>query len=110
ATPDLERADRDITAAAERMGTVRSELVSLRREEQLVAERAAGAAAEADSARRRLASIPDSPPEPPPLPAVPEPPVQLRVDVEALRRERSRLDAGVGRARGEVAALSAEDP
>src|SRR5439155_954345 len=44
------------------------------------------------------------------LPAIPEPPVHLRVEVEALRRDRSRLEAGVDRARREVQALAAEDP
>jgi chromosome segregation protein len=108
--PGLEEADAGITAAAERMASVRSELASLRREEQLVSERAAAAAAEAESTRRRLSAIPAAPAEPPVLPAAPEPPVQLRVEVEALRRERARLDTGVARARTEVAALSAEDP
>jgi chromosome segregation protein len=41
---------------------------------------------------------------------MPDPPVALRVDVEALRRERARLEAGVARARAEVQSLAAEDP
>ncbi|MBA3738664.1 MAG: hypothetical protein H0W97_08840 [Actinobacteria bacterium] len=36
--------------------------------------------------------------------------MRLRIEVEALRRERIRLEAGVGRARQEIAALAADDP
>src|SRR5207244_10287034 len=48
--------------------------------------------------------------EMPALPPMPEPPLHLRVEVEALRRERARLEAGVARARRDIEALSAEDP
>jgi chromosome segregation protein len=41
---------------------------------------------------------------------MPEPPVRIRVDVEALRRERARLEAGTNRARRDIEALSEEDP
>jgi chromosome segregation protein len=41
---------------------------------------------------------------------MPEPPIHLRVEVEALKRERSRLEAGVERARRELETLAAEDP
>jgi chromosome segregation protein len=107
---DLEETDRAITAAAEEMAQVEAEMAAVRREEQLVRERLSVVEGMAAAAREQLAANPTPPQEAPPLPPVPEPPVHLRVEVEALRRERSRLEAGVERTRRDVAELAAEDP
>src|SRR5207244_8656240 len=77
---------------------------------ELVRERLAAVEAVEEAARLRLAEIGPPAAEIPPLPAVPEHPVRLRVEVEALRRDRTRLEAGVTRARREMASLAAEDP
>jgi chromosome segregation protein len=107
---DLERSDRLITATAEEMGGLEAQLISLAKEEQLVQRRVAAVEAAALAARDRLASRPVADSGPAPLPPVAEPPVHARVQVEALKRERSRLEAGVARARREIEALASEDP
>jgi chromosome segregation protein len=109
---ELSETDGLITSAAEDMATVRAELAALRREEQLVAGRVAAVETAARSVADSLASTPDPAVAtgPPALPPVPEAPIHLRVEVEALRRERKRLDAGVARARWERAMLASEDP
>jgi chromosome segregation protein len=107
---ELEKTDRLITAAADELSGVRSELTSLRREHQLFTERLAAVEASAAVARERLAALPGEPRGLPSLPPMPELPLNLRVEVEALRRERGRLDAGVLRCRREVDELQADDP
>lgn len=106
----LEETDRAITAAAEEKARVQTELATLQRERALVAERARAVEAAADGVRERLSRASEAPADLPPLPPIPEPPVQLRVEVEALRRDRARLEAGVARARRDLQALRAEDP
>jgi chromosome segregation protein len=108
---ELETLDRTITTTAEEMGGVEADLSSLRREEQLVAERFAQVEVSAHSARDQLAELPaEVGPVPPALPPFPEAPMHLRVEVEALRRERARLETGVTKTRGELHELSSEDP
>jgi chromosome segregation protein len=107
---ELEETDELITSGAEEMGRVRADLASLRREVELVVDKRASTERAAAAARSRLADPHVASPEPPPLPPVPEPPIRIRVDVEALRREASRLEAGVVRAKREIEALAAEDP
>jgi chromosome segregation protein len=106
----LEETDRLITAAADEMALRAGELASLRREEQVIADRAATVEAAATSARVALSEVPASPVDIPALPPAPEPPIHLRVEVEAIRRDRTRLDAGVARARRQIEELAAEDP
>jgi chromosome segregation protein len=106
----LEETDALITAAAEEMVRVRGETTSLRREEHVVFTRRASVEEAAAAARLHIGDAPGSPPPAPPLPPVPEPPIRLRVEVEALRRERGRLEAGVARARRDIESLAAEDP
>jgi chromosome segregation protein len=107
---ELEGIDRLITTAAEEEAQAKSEVAALSREEQLLTERLAAGAESAQIARRRLEETPAAAGEGPGLPPMPEPPVHLRVEVEALRRERARLEAGVARAKRDIEALSAEDP
>ena len=107
---ELERADGLITEAAERLSATRTELASLGRERELISERLGVVDAAEELARAGLSGAPPVQADPVTLPAIPEPPVHLRVEVEALRRDRSRLEAGVDRARREVQALAAEDP
>jgi chromosome segregation protein len=107
---ELKSADGLITSAAEEMAGVRTHLGSLEREAAMVTQRLATVEASVAEATARLVRMPAPAAEPPALPPVPEPPIQLRVEVEALRRERTRLEAGVTRARKDIAALAAEDP
>ena len=110
AAEHLAESDLVITSTAEEMAGVESELASLRREEQLVSERMAAVLLAVSGTRERLSALPGTAAAVPALPPVPGPPMALRVDVEALRRDRDRLDAGVRHARVEIERLSAEDP
>ncbi len=107
----LAGADREITAAAEEMSSCRADLAALLREKEVVAERLRAVLASTNSTRARLAAGPaPSSADLPALPPRPEPPVQLRVEVEALRRELGRLDAGVVRTRRDLEGPRADDP
>jgi chromosome segregation protein len=107
---ELEESDRLITGAAEELTRVQAERASLGREEGLLAERSVALEHAIRAARDRLGEGPASLPESPALPPRAEPPIHLRVEVEALRRELVRLEAGVERARRELEGLSSEDP
>jgi chromosome segregation protein len=106
----LDESDRRITRAAEELAGRRGELASATREDELLAEREEAARALAASVRASLSSSPEPPAEPPALPAHAEPPVHLRVEVEALRREHARLAAGAERASRDIAHVGEEDP
>jgi len=108
----LEANEAAITALAERLAEARAEASAKRREEQLLAERESVVTAAVGAARERLAAIAAEAVEPDllPLPPIAEPPIHLRVEVEALRREQGRLEAGVARAEAEVQRMEAEDP
>jgi chromosome segregation protein len=107
----IEAADADITVAAERLGTLERDLATVAKEEELLDERL-GAVRDAEAAARaRLAQLgavaTDEIPELPPLP---QPPIQARVAVETLRRDRASLDARLARLRTERDEASAQDP
>lgn len=106
----LEETDKRITSAADELARTEAERASLDRQAQLVAERIAAVESAVRATQERLGDGSAVLPEPPALPPMPEPPVHLRVEVEALRRERSRLEVGVERARKELERLAAEDP
>ncbi len=106
----LEEADRAITTAADEMARLDAERAMLSREAEIVSERLAAVEAAASAARHRLEAELEDLGELPPLPPPPEAPVPLRVEVEALRRERSRLETGVEAARLQVRAMAEEDP
>jgi chromosome segregation protein len=107
---EIEESDRKITSAAEELARMEAERTSLGREEQLIAERIVVVESAVGAAREGLGEQGHDLLEPPALPAMPEPPIHLRVEVEALRRERSRLEAGVDRARRELEKVASEDP
>jgi chromosome segregation protein len=107
---ELEESDRTITGAADELARTQADRASLDREEQILAERSTAVEMAITVARDRLASAPTELPEAPALPPRPEPPTHLRVEVEALRREGMRLEAGVERTRRELETMASEDP
>jgi chromosome segregation protein len=115
----LDELDAKIAAAAEEMAEVTASSASLRREQELIGERLHAVLANATASRARLAFEPASGAEGvergvsgslPELPARPEPPITLRVEVESLRRERARLEGATERMRRELEELRSEDP
>ncbi len=106
----LDEADARITAAADRMGALGADLASLTRERQVVSERLAALDEAAGAWRDALAAIPPPSPEPAAPPERPEPPMALRVEVEAMRRDAARLEVEAARARAELDAARSEDP
>jgi chromosome segregation protein len=107
----IEAADADITTAAERLAALGHELGSIGKEEELLAERLRTVRETQTAARDRLAELgPADPDDVPELPPLPQPPVQARVAVETLRRDRASLDARHARLRTERDEASAHDP
>ena len=106
----LERADADLTTAAERSGGLAAVLASLRKEEEMVLQRLAGLEEAAQAWRASLADAPTASAELPELPAVPEPPIRARVGVETLRRDRSAHESRAATLRTERDELAAHDP
>jgi chromosome segregation protein len=107
---ELEESDRAITSAADELARLVAERTAIAREQELIGNRVALMESALRAGQQGLSQGPPALPEPPQLPSRPEPPIHLRVEVEALRRERSRLEAGVNRARTELDRLGAEDP
>jgi len=107
----IEAADADITTAAERLAAIERDLAAAGKEEELLGERLGGVRDAQTVARDRLAEIgPAGPAEIPELPPLPQPPVQARVTVETLRRDRASMDARLARLRTERDEASAQDP
>jgi chromosome segregation protein len=107
----IEAADADITSAAERLAAIGRDLAAVSKEEELFMERSEGVRDAQRAARERLAELgPARPEEIPELPPLPQPPVQARVFVETLRRDRASLDARLARLRAEHDDASAHDP
>jgi chromosome segregation protein len=92
AEESLQRAEAVITGAAERMGRLDVDLAALRREREVLDERLAGIETQAASVAARIEGHQGRDEDLPGIPSAPEPPIALRVEVEALRRERSRLE------------------
>jgi chromosome segregation protein len=107
---ELEGLDRQITTAAEELGRAQAEAASLESEHQMLKERAGAVGVSVELATARLARAPAALVELPVLPSMPEPPVHLRVEVEAIRRERARLESAARQTRQDVEHLAAEDP
>jgi chromosome segregation protein len=106
----LGRTDAKITEAAERMGELGLDLGAAERERGLLAERLSGVEETIRATTASVAAIPVETPNLRSLPPHAEPPMGLRVEVESLRRERSRLEAGLARSRTELAEARAHDP
>ena len=107
----IEAADADITSAAERLGAIERDLAAAGTEEDLFSERLSGVRDAQAAARSRLAELgPAGPESIPELPPLPQPPVQARVMVETLRRDRASLDARLARVRAERDEATAQDP
>ena len=107
----LDAADADITAAAERLSALERDLAGLRKEEELLAQRVSAVEEAAAAARDRLAHLgPAEPTQLPELPAIPQPPIQARVAVETLRRDRDAHDHRLAQLRSERDDLAASDP
>jgi chromosome segregation protein len=108
----LGRADALITAAADRMARIDADLAALRREREILDHRLAGVEEHLDSSTAALGEHGQEGRDvrEETLPPVPEPPLALRVEVEALRRERGRLEKVLARRRTEADRLRANDP
>ncbi|MGA9162610.1 MAG: AAA family ATPase, partial [Actinomycetota bacterium] len=105
----VDEADASITHAAERIARIDGELASVAKEDEILTQRLAGMDDAAVVWRESLAA-----PEPvshqlPELPRTPEPPIQARVAVETLRRERDRIQTRVSSVRAERDGLAAQD-
>jgi chromosome segregation protein len=105
----IEEADAKITAAAERIARADGELASVAKEEEFLAQRLAGIDDAAAVWRANLAAAEPVTFELPDLPHTPEPPIQARVAVETLRRERDRIQGRLASVRSERDELAARD-
>ncbi len=107
----VDAADIDITESAERLTVLERDLAGLHKEEELLAQRVAALEEAATTAAERLAAMGPRATEPlPELPPLPQAPVQVRVLVETLRRERASLDHRQAELREERTQLAAHDP
>jgi chromosome segregation protein len=108
----LRQADALITAAAEGMARTDSDLAALRREREILEHRMAGVEDHVGSASAVLGDDADADGEAQldELPPIPEGPFPLQVEVEALRRESSRLEQALAGRREEAARLRDQDP
>jgi chromosome segregation protein len=106
----MEAADAEITAAAELMSVLERELAGAGKEQEVLRQRIAAVDDAVGGWRGRLDAVPPPPHELPTLPPFPQQPIQARVAVEALRRERGQLDERLGALRSERQELAATDP
>jgi len=106
----IEGNDAEITLAAEELSRVEADQASLAREEDVLAQRIAGMDDAAAAWRERLAQAEPVTHELPELPALAEPPIQARVAVETLRRDRAGLESRLSAVRAELESLAAQDP
>src|SRR5439155_5492125 len=106
----LDRADAMIRAAAERMDRLGTDLASLGKEQELLVDRLARLDESAAAWRAALGAPRPAHVELPPLPPHSEPPISVRVEVEALRRDRTRLERTLAELRAERDELGAADP
>jgi chromosome segregation protein len=106
----IDEADAAITRAAERIAILGSEIASAAKEEEILQQRLAGLQDAASSWRAALAAAEPVSFEVPDLPRIAEPPIQHRVAVETLRRDRSSLESRRASVLAERDALAARDP
>jgi chromosome segregation protein len=105
----IEEADAKITAAAERIARADGELASIAKEEEFLAQRLAGMDDAAAVWRSNLAAAEPVTFELPDLPHTAEPPMQARVAVETLRRERDRILGRLASVRSERDEVAGQD-
>ena len=79
------------------------------KEDEILTQRLAGMDDAAAAWRETLAAAEPVPHELPELPRTPEPPIQARVAVETLRRERDRIQTRLSSVRAERDTLAAQD-
>jgi chromosome segregation protein len=109
----LRRTDALITMAADRMARIDADLAALRREREVLDHRLAGVEDHLGSAKAALGEHREEEAQErseESLPPTPEPPMGLRVEVEALRRERRRLEEVLAARRAEADRLHERDP
>ncbi|TMK92456.1 MAG: hypothetical protein E6G37_08495 [Actinobacteria bacterium] len=107
----IDAADADITSAAERLTSFERDLGGLRTEEELLRHRIAAVEDGETAWRVRLSTIaPSAAEDLPELPPLPRAPIQIRVTVETLRRDRRHHDQRSAELRAERDALAAQDP
>jgi chromosome segregation protein len=106
----LESLDTAITRAAEAMARLETEANALAREEESLGQRLTGVEDAAAAWRDRLAAAEPATHALPDLPRAPEAPIQHRVAVETLRRDRAGISGRLGSVRADRAALAAQDP
>src|SRR5215207_6780239 len=108
-TEAIEETDARITRAAERIARIDGELSSLGKQDEILTQRLAGMDDAAAAWRENLAAAEPLTLELPELPPTPEPPIQARVAVETLRRERDRIQTRLSSVRADRDALAAQD-
>ncbi|MGH2590948.1 MAG: hypothetical protein ACRDGW_09140, partial [Actinomycetota bacterium] len=108
-TEQIERADSMITRAADRIARIETDLASIAKEDELLTQRLAGLDDAAAAWRDSLAAAEPVTHDLPELPQTPEPPIQARVSVETLRRDRASLQERLASVRAERASLEARD-
>jgi chromosome segregation protein len=106
----IDEADAAITRAAERIALLGSEIASASKEQEILEQRLAGLEDAAAAWRAALAAAEPVSFEVADLPRIAEPPIQQRVAVETLRRDRSSLESRRSSVRAERDALAARDP
>ncbi len=107
----IEAADTDITAAAERLAMIERDAAAEAREQELLASRLAAIDANVTVWRERMSTIgPSAAEELPDLPPLPRAPVSARVAVETLRRARTAHDQRSAQLRHELTELATHDP
>ncbi|MGH2675349.1 MAG: chromosome segregation SMC family protein, partial [Actinomycetota bacterium] len=107
----LRRADALITAAADRMARIDVDLAALRRERDVLEHRLSGIQEHVGSASEAIGGSPeDGESSLDELPPPPEPPIALRVEVEALGRECRRIEESLNGRREEARRLREGDP
>jgi chromosome segregation protein len=106
----IEGADVEITATAERLGMLERDLTGLRAHQELHGARLAAIDEAMTVARERLLALGPVRSDVPEIPPSPQPPIRQRVAVETLRRDRVTHDERRTRLREERGELSAYDP
>jgi chromosome segregation protein len=106
----IDQADAAITRAAEQIAALGSEIASAAKEQEILEQRLAGLEDAAAAWRSALAAAEPITVEVPELPRIGEPPIEDRVAVETLRRDRSSLDSRRAGLLRERDALAARDP